>query len=177
MVDLETMGTSPNAAIIAIGAVKFDVSSGEISGDSFYRRIDLESSMKCGGEVSASTIMWWLAQSAKAQAEILKETPGRVHIKQALRDFAEWYGNCPIPIWGDGAASDNVWLKSAYARLGMECPWTYKQDRCLRTMKELRPQVEVPIVGVEHRALDDAIYQARLLMAILETLPKDHGFH
>ena len=39
MLDLETMGTGPNAAIVAIGAVAFDLQAGTI-GDHWYRWVD-----------------------------------------------------------------------------------------------------------------------------------------
>jgi len=176
MLDLETMGTAPNAAILAIGAVKFDPAHHHIEEDSFYRLIDLGSSVGAGLVMDVDTVLWWLGQSAKARAELTRES-GRVHIRQALQDFSEWYGEERFPVWGDGAASDNVWMKSAFEAVGLSCPWTYKEDRCFRTMKELRPTVDVEFKGAEHRALDDAIYQAERLMAILDTLPKDHGLH
>lgn len=47
MLDLETMGTDANAAIIAIGAVEFDIQNGEI-GERFYAVIDLESAVAGG---------------------------------------------------------------------------------------------------------------------------------
>ncbi|MBK0004878.1 3'-5' exonuclease, partial [Erwinia sp. S38] len=42
MIDLETMGNKPNAAIVSIGAVFFEPDSGEI-GNTFYSNVQLES--------------------------------------------------------------------------------------------------------------------------------------
>ena len=52
MLDLETMGNGPHAAIIAIGAVKFDTQAQEI-GEKFYTVIDLESAVAHGGVMDA----------------------------------------------------------------------------------------------------------------------------
>ena len=41
MVDLETLSTKPNAAIVSIGAVFFDPKTGEL-GDTYYQVIDIE---------------------------------------------------------------------------------------------------------------------------------------
>ncbi|MFM9673750.1 3'-5' exonuclease, partial [Streptomyces galilaeus] len=68
MLDLETMGQGNNAAIVAIGAVFFEPTTGEI-GDTFYRKIDLESAAQYG-EIDPNTVLWWLKQSDAARAEI-----------------------------------------------------------------------------------------------------------
>ena len=62
MLDLETMGTGTQAAIVAIGAVEFDLEKG-ILGEEFYRTVDLSSSISCGGIIDADTVLWWMQQS------------------------------------------------------------------------------------------------------------------
>jgi len=52
----------------------------------------------------------------------------------------------------------------------MERPWYFWNDRCYRTMKSLYPQIPMERDGVHHNALDDAISQARHLMAILKCM-------
>jgi exodeoxyribonuclease VIII len=59
MVDLETMGNGPAAAIVAIGAVEFDPDTGQL-GREFYREVDLEDSAFRGGVIDASTVLWWM---------------------------------------------------------------------------------------------------------------------
>jgi hypothetical protein len=67
MLDLETMGTSPNAAIVAIGAVKFDPGTGELGGR-FYQVVDLASSVAAGCVIDPDTVLWWMRQSPEARA-------------------------------------------------------------------------------------------------------------
>lgn len=58
MLDLETMGSGPRAAIVAIGACCFEPETGRI-GETFYQAIDLESSVDLGyqeAEKSGSTL-------------------------------------------------------------------------------------------------------------------------
>ena len=42
MLDLETMGTQPDAAIVAIGAVEFDLEAAQL-GRRFYQPVTLDS--------------------------------------------------------------------------------------------------------------------------------------
>ena len=165
MLDLETMGAGPNAAITAIGAVKFDPDKGEIV-DTFYFKVNLESSVKQGGVIDASTVSWWLDQNEEARAEMQKK--GK-HILDGLYEFKGQIGS-DARIWGNGAAFDNVILRSAYERAQIIAPWDFWNDRCYRTVKTMfkqTPMVEKPTVA--HHALADAEAQAKHLMLIAKT--------
>ena len=171
MLDLETMGTSNNAAIVAIGAVVFDEASVK---DTLYKKIDLCSSAAHGGVIDASTVVWWLGQNKAAQDELIGE--GRVNLITALQEFHEWVLDMTNQydvngIWGNGANFDNVILRNAYRNNQMQEPWNFRQDRCYRTVNAEFGQATVtPDVGVKHNALDDAIYQANRLILIRNNL-------
>ena len=164
MLDLETMGTSSNAAIIAIGAVKFDK---EVT-DKFHVIIDLQSSMDAGLEIDGNTVLWWMQQSDDARAHFKKEG---VSLTDALMMFYEWfeYGD---EVWGNGAAFDNVILLNAYKAVGLQPPWKFWKDRCYRTLKSLYPEITKNRVGTLHCAVDDAESQARHLIKILAAVAK-----
>jgi exodeoxyribonuclease VIII len=173
MLDLETMGKSPNAAIIAIGAVEFNPESHTI-GKKFYTIIDLDSAVDAGGVIDADTVLWWLKQSDETRAAL---TDGiTVSVVVALQQFLKWcagLGNKKdLKVWGNGAAFDNVVLKSAYDRLGLAVPWHYWNDRCYRTIKSLHPDIPMQFVGIKHTAICDAESQAEHLMAMLPKLGK-----
>lgn len=168
MIDLETMGNGPSAAIIAIGAVSFDIKEQKL-GAEFYCKISLESSVKAGGVMDASTVLWWLQQSEEARAEF-KEKGAQIH--DALHDFQLWMDSLHIDIkerkvWGNGATFDNVILRSAYNNCSMKTPWEYFGDRCYRTVKNMYPHIKMERTGTHHNALDDAKSQAVHLMAML----------
>jgi DNA polymerase III epsilon subunit-like protein len=161
MVDLETMGTRYNAAIIAIGAVSFDMGSAR---DEFCRTVSLASSCEAGLSVDAGTIMWWMQQSEAARSAICR---GGVDLRTALLDFSGWAnGQRLTSIWGDGATFDNVILTSAYAATRLPRPWSYRQDRCYRTLRAIYPDVPRPHNPSAHNALADARSQAEHLLDI-----------
>lgn len=167
VLDLETMGTGPNAAIVAIGCVK--VADGQIAGE-FYTRVDLESSLQAGGTVTAKTIQWWLKRSEEARREV----DGSQHAQPlifALRDLDVFMDDDErqIFVWGNGSSFDNVILRSAYAAFGDEAPWPFWNDRDLRTLLHLYPAAKgIPFEGTKHHALHDARHEARQLVAALE---------
>ena len=167
MLDLETMGNGPQAAIIAIGAVEFDIQAQQI-GERFYKVIDLESAVACGGVMDASTVLWWMKQSDAARSAFDR---GGESIAAVLQQFAAWMENrAPrddVRVWGNGAAFDNVILASAYRRNGTRQPWQFLNDRCYRTMKAQHPAVKMQRNGTHHNAIDDAESQARHLIAMM----------
>jgi hypothetical protein len=167
MLDLETMSTDPNAAIIAIGAVEFDIATQEI-GERFYAVIDLASSVKSGGLIDASTVLWWMKRSDEARAEFAN---GGESIEVTLRNFSAWIGargrREDVRVWGNGAAFDNVVLATAYRRSEIQQPWLVWNDRCYRTVKGLNRAVKMQRMGTHHNAVDDAESQARHLLALM----------
>lgn len=169
MIDLETMGTEPNAAIIALGAVVMDFKNQKI-GACYYNTIDLASSVKAGGTMNPSTVLWWMQQSEEARK--IFSFPG-LPLETALICFSMWVKeqseNSSVCIWGYGASFDNVVLRSAYSYCGLPCPWGFRSDRCYRTEAAIHPDILPVDVGIAHNALDDATAQAYHLMKILGT--------
>lgn len=166
MLDLETFGNGNDAAIVSIGAVKFD--ERDIL-DEFHVGVDAESCARLGLKIDASTVMWWMhPDRADARAALLAlET---VDLASALVGFSEWAGNDIAAIWGNGATFDNIILRSAYRACGLEYPVKFRQDQCYRTMKYRAPGVELIRQGTHHDALDDARCQAKHLQAIIAHL-------
>lgn len=161
MVDLETMGTRPGSAIVAIGAVMFTET--DILRE-FYRVVDLESCQAVGLHIDAATVMWWLRRDDQARSELGKDA---VTLPRALLDFSEWIGQPGFHyVWGNGAAFDNALLAEAYHRCQLQLPWKYKHDRCYRTMAAAFPHVPRPPGPPRHIAHLDARDQAHHLMAI-----------
>lgn len=165
MLDLETMGNTPNAAIIAIGAVRFD----GVVNDTFYCTIDLSDSVKNGLTMDPDTVMWWMQQSNDARGAF--KNP-EYDLAAALDAFETWVGDTPAVVWGNGSDFDNAILANAYARVGRAAPWKFGNNRCYRTMKNLFPNIHMERTGTYHNALDDARSQANHLIRILARMGK-----
>lgn len=69
MLDLETMGNGPDAAIVAIGAVEFDPDAQTV-GERLDLLVDLASAVSGGGVMDPATVLWWLRQGDLARSDI-----------------------------------------------------------------------------------------------------------
>jgi len=115
MIDLETMGTGPNAAVIQLGAVAFNSVNGLTDPDGMSRDIDLHSSVLLGGEVDAATAHWWRERGGL-------ELKNPVPLRSALLELAAWVKNLPKleRVWSQGANFDVPILEGYYRRAGLD---------------------------------------------------------
>lgn len=172
MVDLETFSSDHDAVITSIGAYCFDTLYPRV-GERFYCVVDAQSCVDVGLKMSVSTVLWWLQQEQAARDALTKPVNPARPLSAALLAFSEWY-TCHgkgTKVWGNGATFDNVVLDSAYKATGLQRPWSYRDDACYRTLKNMFPEVPLPpSEGTKHNALDDAIWQAQHLAMIYRHL-------
>lgn len=169
MCDTETAGLPPDGALMSIGAVFFDISTGTL-GPTFNRTINLCSSAASGGVIEAGTVLWWLRQGDEARKAVAY---GGESLELVLTDFAKWIAETcrveDVRPWGNSSGFDMTIVGSAYKRLGMRAPWHFTNERCFRTVRNLYPAV-VYDPGEKgagaHNALADAIFQAEHLVKI-----------
>jgi hypothetical protein len=162
MIDIETLGLDPGAAVLSIGAVQFDPDG---LGEEFYREISLQSCQAVGLEVDADTLEWWLEQD-EAVSDVLT---GGEQLEDALMDFGMWYPD-GAEVWANSPSFDCEHLEAAYDAVGLTEPWEYNDERCVRTLRSLPGSVELAQDGDEHHALDDAKHQAREVSRTLARL-------
>lgn len=176
MLDLETFSVQPDAAIISIGAVKFDpYTTIGVLGDSgnneythFYANVELHDVVTVlERKVDGQTLAWWLDQPQETR-DALKDDP--VPLNVALSRFWEWFGPESLPTWGNGAGFDNVILRRSFEALGGVTPFKFYHDRCFRTLKAMFPGVEYVKPEHAHHALSDAAAQAVHLQKIFSFL-------
>jgi exodeoxyribonuclease VIII len=174
MVDIETMGESSNAVICSIGAVEFEINTGETR-SVFYRKVDIQSCLDAGLIVDGATIKWWLRQNEEAQKEI--SGGGTVSIQQALTDFSEFISGCAdtVKLWSNGKHFDISRLADAYKACRIQIPWKYYNVRDCRTLVDIMPEIKQGIqrAGIAHHALDDCLYQIKYCSAIWQYMNKN----
>lgn len=168
--DLETLSNKYDSAIISIGFQQFDPNTGKL-GATFYREIDFNSAAKYG-RVTGDTLAWWMSQGDKARRVFTENKKDKVSLPQALDELATWMrGRAIAPkVWGNGATFGVTILEHAYDKgcVGLVPPWHYTNVRDMRTavdMAGLTPGEWPKREGVHHNALDDAVYQAKVISA------------
>lgn len=170
MIDLETLATSSDAAILTIGAVKFDPFGRELTDpdmDSFYVRVDLDSCDEINLVTNDDTIAWWANQSKEAKYEAF-DNPDRLHIREA---FEQLYKFCwgAKRVWSNGAAFDIPICEHVYKKLNKAIPWSFWQVRDVRTAFDLGINPKRPDITA-HNALADAYQQAICIQNVYNTL-------
>lgn len=175
MIDLETLSTRNDAAILSIGACFFDLQSGDIGG-TFHRHISIDDS-ELRGHISADTVKWWLTQSDDARAMIANNKNGK-KLAGALFDFREFVpSKKDMKLWSNGATFDLVIIRNALDRHGITAPWQYWQERDTRTIVDTAERItginaakSIEFDGIKHDALSDAIHQAKYVSKAFELL-------
>jgi hypothetical protein len=160
MIDLETLATTSDAAVLSIGAVKFDPFGDELNNnnmDSFYLRVDLDSCDRLGLTVSDSTIEWWSKQSPEAQEEAFNPE-NRVDVVDAMNQLYKFCWGCKR-VWSNGSGFDIVILETIFRKIEKAYPWQYWSVRDCRTIYDLGIDAKRPPV-LKHHALEDAWNQA-----------------
>jgi DNA polymerase III epsilon subunit-like protein len=162
MIDIETLGVQPGCAILSIAAVKFDHAKVI---DTQYNRISVESNHDAGLSCYLPTVEWWINQPAESQAEL--KNKDRVSI-DALDDFLAV--DEEIQMWANSPSFDLEILRFAYAKINKDPPYKYYNERCYRTLKSLRLDIDFTPPRIKHHALHDAIAQAEHAIKILNTI-------
>ena len=176
MLDLETLGTKSDSAILSIGAAAFNEDS---IINEFYTTINVHSCVENGLKMYPDTVCWWANQSDVTKKGIFDST---ITLSAALSDFSLWVRSMEVSMldsvrmWGNGEDFDNVVLREAYLKVGTppsRIPWHFRNNMSYRTLKNLLPHVEIKRVGEHHNALDDAKSQALHAIKLLKEL--NHG--
>lgn len=181
--DLETLSTKSNAVILSVGLAQFDPERNEIMrGHEFVLNVEVQRD-EYQRHISDSTVAWWGKQSAAAQEILAKAADCSDDVDGTLREIAEVMGKEPI-VWGNGSDFDNVILRSLFEDADQKCPWHFRANRDMRTINgvaqlvwpKLHPEQFAYVgplphrEGVHHNALDDAIYQAKIIMRFQRAL-------
>jgi hypothetical protein len=155
MIDIETLGTTPNAQVLSIAAVAFNPF--EITTDfSENPTLDLLLTLEDqqNRHVDDGTLVWWSKQSHEVQDRIFGESD-RVSIVESLEQLSKfcWLKN---RIWAQGITMDICILTDLYGEHKKSVPWNYGAVRDSRTLLDLY-SVNQPLVT--HDSLADVLRQ------------------
>ena len=163
MIDIEGLGTGPDAAILTIAAQSFDPFGTGHYDRHYYARITLESQEN--RRIQDDTLAWWATQPL-AQAEAFAED-NRIPLDQALDELYKlaWQHDY---IWAQGPTYDINILEHAYKSYNKTQPWQFYRIRDSRTVLSLWP--ERPVPPTSHHALEDTRKQINILQQTFKHL-------
>jgi len=173
MIDLETLGTSPDAPILSIGAVYFDPDTGKM-GSEFHVKLDFEEACT-DRAIDPATVKWWFGQSDEARAA-LTDTQVGYGKYDALQFLSSFLENPSVKVWGNGATFDISMLEDLFRQLRIKIPWKFYNVRDVRTVVAMAEGIidrsDIPFIGIKHDALADAVHQAVYVSAMWQMLRK-----
>ena len=186
MIDLETLSTHTDAAIIEIGAVEFNKYTGEI-GNKLNIIINPSDWCKNGRHVDGETIQWWFKQKNEARKRFITKQNDITYLdlKAALNALKYFIMDCDsvdddknVVVWGNGATMDITILESAYEYFNMEIPWKYWSVNDVRTIVDLNPTIKKNCKfeeGVKHSAVADCLHEIKYTVETIKSLKKYYG--
>lgn len=176
MLDLETLSTFPNAAVIAIGVVIREDGQTHKQARSWF--IDRDFVI---GHEDPATIEWWNAQDPRVKNQVFGGNQLPKEALQELNGFLRSNGINPEN-GGDGyrcyaspAMFDFPILRHQYQMLGISPAWHWRSERCLSTIKkEIRDHfnIEIPdfTPDLAHHPVHDCLSQFQELDACFSEL-------
>ena len=187
MVDIETLSTAVNAAVLSIGAVEFDPMSGKIERE-FYHELDL--SDQTNRHIDANTVQWWVKQclvntdnieflsknnrEKDAVAYVLHELGAFINGgKEYAMTRVEGYEK--IALWACDPDFDIAILADLYKEHNLPVPWKFSEPKSVRTVRMLThlAGMEIPTQEADHNALNDCIRQAKEVSYFIANLQHD----
>lgn len=161
MLDLETLSTRPDAAVLTFGACKFDPYKEHDITVGIYHKLDVDSQIALGRHVDDNTVAWWAQQADDVRDEALGEDD-RISLEQFTQELNRFIVGVEC-IWAQGPVFDIVILENLYRQLGKPAPWQYWQIRDCRTLLSTLGDPRDKNKAGLHNALEDCVSQARAL--------------
>lgn len=170
MLDIETLGTNPDAAVISVGMCAFNQDKGVIASDGW--------AINCRdwhGEINPHTVKWWSEQNEVAREFSFNGSAPAMDVAAAILAFhAQWGGD---ECWANDPDFDLVILRKWWARTRApgQFPIHYREARSCRTIYAEARRLGIFYEGwggnsVAHHPTDDACSQARAVVLIRNKL-------
>ena len=166
MIDLETLATSPDAALLTIGACKFNPHGADIH-STYYERIILETQEGYDRVINEDTLSWWSQQDKQIQEDAFGEGEDRIDLKDAMKKLYT-FGLGTSNVWSHGSIFDVVIVEDVCRSFQQAVTWKFWEVRDTRTLFDLA-DISVRIEG-KHNALTDAVAQAKAVQQAYKKL-------
>lgn len=159
MIDIETLGTTPNCVVLSVGACKFDPYVNREPHTLKLWRPDVDQQMAQNRSVDDSTLEWWSKQPADIREEAFGDI-NRVAVTQFFKELNAYLVGVD-KIWCQGPQFDMVILEDLYAQFKHHRGWAFWQINDCRTLFNLMPADPRKAIQKNlHSADQDAYWQA-----------------
>lgn len=156
MIDLETLSSRRNAAVMGLAAATFDLTGDGIE-NMFHVNFDL--AFQRDRDIDPGTLYWWLSQNDRARRGLVDPIP--VSVVEGLQQFRHWCSDVRVTrAWSYGASFDLAILDDLHIWIGMENPVGKKLSMCARTIYNITNTSKLGnMEGTQHHPMDDVVHQ------------------
>jgi exodeoxyribonuclease VIII len=159
MIDIETLGTGPDAVVLSVGAVKFSPYNPQEPHAKTLWKPNIDEQTTAGRSVLESTLEWWAKQPKHIQDEAFSDE-GRITVKDFMGQLNKYLVGVD-KIWCQGPQFDMVILENLYGQFEHHTAWAYWKIMDCRTIFNMMPvDPRKAIQQNLHSADADAYYQA-----------------
>lgn len=161
MLDFETLSLQPNAMVLSAGICEIWP---EEEGNRKHAYWEFALTPQTARHIDPETVAWWMEQEIKPP---MNGTDGFWRIFEWLRAVEV---SREIILWANGTDFDITVLKDIAYENHQILPFKYSNVRDFRTMRKCfpLPKDKEPATITKHNALEDALWQARYLEALVE---------
>lgn len=168
MIDIESLSSEPNAAVIAIGLCLFDekdiIDTHQILIDPRY----------APGHRDEETLAWWNRQTHGVFKEMMSGDTMPWDACQEMYEICrdKWKART---VWANAPTFDISILRQLFKIYGVEFPFHFSKEMDYRSIKHFAKQMGIDFSGplnerLAHDAESDAIAQAKALQIMLRDL-------
>lgn len=180
MVDLETLSPTPNAHVLEISFLRFDIETGEIDyNDSVIERFGLKSQNR---ESNAETIKWWLDKNQNYFMELCSHVPEKSVHDVVLSIWMKLFllradRRNKIAIWNTGSFDVDI-LNNVYKQKtgSNDSLIRFYEIRDVRSIRQIGDMFNLNDNNVEatHNAKEDCIRQIEYITKVVKKM-KENG--
>ena len=133
MIDLETMGTTPDSVVLSCGAVMFDPESGVVMDKlSKHWVLQIQNQLDAGRVISGDTLKWWIGQSDEAIRSWNKGEGSCANLVEFRENMdTYWCRSKAKYVWSHGSIFDVAILENM---MEGQTPWKFWDIRDTRTL-------------------------------------------
>ncbi len=181
MIDIESFSEKKDKIILSLGAVFFDIRTGEKS-HSFLRHINIDMSLRDNYSIDGKTLKWWMGQDQKLLKKLIKNDQYSSDPHDTMIDFIEFcdYGTSKFMVWSRPPLYDLRALLDAFEKYDLDYPWDFRNIRCVRTYASLFPGIEndFPAKEQKHDPMVDCMRQIEYVSEIYKRIEnmKEHCY-
>jgi exodeoxyribonuclease VIII len=162
MIDIETLGTTPDTCILQVAAVSWG-DGGIDDGISFD--LSVTEQVNLGRRVDPRTLSWWMDDKVKPEVRVnVLQRTSPIQLQVGMNLLNEYIGlDKELCVWANPPQFDISIIRSVMEQCGVIPTWKHWQERDLRTLRNVCKDVGI-IYDMKnenhHSAYSDARHQA-----------------